>query len=92
MVLCRPSVSGQSKSRSKFKTNSGENIHRLKTNICDDWYSGNYCECKKGATVIDLRSIKGYQVEEKILGDVDTCGWVVLRGVKVTDSVVKNNR
>ena len=57
-----PSTVGQATSRSKGKMNSGKNIHSLKTNICNKWKSRDCKECNKEAKVIDLRSIKGYQV------------------------------
>ena len=44
-------------------------------------------KCREGATVIDLTSITGYAVGEKILGGFEHCGWVVLRGVPVTSHV-----
>ena len=44
-------------------------------------------ECKKEATVIDLTPITGYVVGDRILGDLETLGWVVLRGVEVTESI-----
>ena len=37
--------------------------------------------------MIDLTSVTRYAVGEKILGDLDTCGWVVMRGVSVNDNM-----
>ena len=55
--------------------------------MCDGWNSGDCDECGEGATVIDLTSVTRYAVGEKILGDLDTCGWVVMRGVSVNDNM-----
>ena len=37
--------------------------------------------------MIDLTSVTGYAVGDKILGDMRKLGWVVLRGVSVTDTM-----
>ena len=67
--------------------NDGNNIHRLKKCLCEDWNSREYENCCDGATVIDSTSVTGYAVGDKILGDLETYGWVVLRGANVTEII-----
>jgi hypothetical protein len=76
---------GTRNGRGRIRVNDGNNIHRLKKFICDKWNTGDCKECGEGATVIDLTSVTGYAIVEKILGDLETCGWVVMRGVSVSD-------
>jgi hypothetical protein len=76
---------GTRNGRGRIRVNDGNNIHRLKSNLCDKWSFDDCKDCVEGATVIDLTSVTGYAIGDKILGDLGTCGWVVLRGVSVTD-------
>ena len=55
--------------------------------LCTEWSSGKCAQCQEGAVHLDLIFIKGYQQGEKILGDMETCGWVVLRGIHVTQNI-----
>ena len=43
------------------------------------------CSCSK--TVIDLRPITGYQGGERITGNIESLGWVVLKGIGVNDKL-----
>ena len=60
-----PSVTVQPKSRSKIRINSSKHIHRYKESLYDDLSLGGYCECNKGATILDLSFVTGYQVGER---------------------------
>ena len=70
----------------------GDRVYQDKINehICKDFYKDNLeCEhCKEKEIVIDLRKVpdKSSNTGEHICGDLDKLGWVVLRGLKMTDS------
>ena len=69
----------------------GSRIYRLVDNMCPDFDNASQCpNCSEGAKVVDLNNIKGYHTGETIIGNLYLCGWVVLRGVEVSDET--NNK
>ena len=70
-----------------MRIDSGENIHRNRDDMYPNWTNGSCIKCNVGAQVLDLTQITGYQLGDKILGDMDECAWVVLCGVHFTDSI-----
>ena len=63
--------------RSKYRAQiaDGSQIYRLVLNLCSHFKTPLNCEdCSKGATIIDLSNIRGYQAGETIMGNLVTCG------------------
>ena len=79
---------GVTRSKDRVPTADGSRIYRLLNNLCEDFHNQSECKnCSEGAKVIDLSNIMGYQTGETIIGNLALCGWVVLRGVEVSDEV-----
>ena len=80
---------GTPRSKKRSQTADGSQIYRLVLNLCEQFKTPEKCNnCSKGATTIDLSNITGYQAGETIMGNLVACGWVVLRGVEVSDGVM----
>ena len=76
------------RSKDRVPTSDGGRIYRLLNNFCEDLHNQSECKnCSEGAKVIDLSNITGYQIGETIIGNLDLCEWVVLRGVEFSDEV-----
>ena len=89
-VSPKPKKGGQ-RLKKRATTADGSRIYRLMDNLCDDFNDVEKCKnCKEGAVILDLTEITGYQTGETIIGNLESCGWVVMRGVEVTDVI--NNK
>ena len=82
---------GITRLKDRAPTADCSSIYRLVGNVCQDFDKASQCQnCSEGAKVIELSNIKGYQTGETIIGNLVFCGWVVLRGVEVSDET--NNK
>ena len=68
----------------------GDQVYRenINSKICVDIYkdSPNCINCRKWEETLDLRGIPptSYAAGERIIGSLDSLGWVVVRGVRIT--------
>ena len=79
--------------KKRAQTSDGSRIYRLTNNLCENFNDLDRCkDCKEGAVILDLTRTTGYQTGQTIIGNLESCGWVVLRGVEVTDGVNQKMR
>ena len=70
---------------------TGEQVYRegITYHICQDIYNEQpTCgHCKRIETVVDLRGIspQSYVPGERIIGDLEELGWIVVRGVRINE-------
>ena len=95
-----PLIQGNSRNRNAGSMDGvarelGDAVYRKDRNrhTCRDLYKNNPTRphCCIEETVIDLREvpINSYSPGERIIGDLTTLGWVVVRGVRIDESTYR---
>ena len=75
---------------------TGEQIYRdgITYHTCGDIYEEHptCVHCKRRETVVDLRGIPptSYSPGERIIGDLEELGWIVVRGVRIDDDTYES--